>query len=63
MSIPEEIDLSEIQVPNDVASKITNSSYSPTQFENCTIPQGQSVAIVIPFRDNDSKGYSQRRIK
>ena len=56
MSIPEEIDLSEIQVPNEVASKITNSSYSPTQFENCTIPQGQSVAIVIPFRDNDSKG-------
>ena len=33
-----------------------NSSYSPTQFENCTIPEGQSVAIIIPFRDDDSKG-------
>ena len=40
-----------------------NSSYSPTQSENCTVPSGQSVAIIMPFRDNDSKGNSRRGSK
>ena len=59
ITAPDEIDFSAIQIPNEVAAKMANSSYTPTHFENCTIPEGQSVAIIIPFRDNDSKGYSQ----
>lgn len=58
VGISDEIDFSAIQIPIGVAAKMKNSSYSPTQFENCTIPGGQSVAIIIPFRDDDSKGIS-----
>ena len=63
VDIPDEIDCSAIQIPIEVAAKMQNSSYSPTQFENCTIPEGQSVAIIIPFRDDDSKGNSRRGVQ
>lgn len=59
VGIPDEIEFSAIQIPIGVTAKMKNSSYSPTQFENCTIPGGQSVAIIIPFRDDDSKGISR----
>ena len=31
-----------------------NSKYDPTQFEDCLIPPGHKVAIIIPFRDDGS---------
>ena len=36
------------------SSKMKNSKYDPTQFEDCLIPPGHKVAIIIPFRDDGS---------
>ena len=36
------------------SSRMINSKYDPTQFENCVIPNGQKLAIIIPFRDDGS---------
>ena len=31
-----------------------NSKYDPREFEDCVIPNGQKLAIIIPFRDDGS---------
>ena len=31
-----------------------NSKYDPREFEDCVIPSGQKLAIIIPFRDDGS---------
>ena len=36
------------------SSRMITSKYDPTQFENCVIPNGQKLAIIIPFRDDGS---------
>ena len=36
------------------SSRMINSKYDPNQFENCVIPNGQKLAIIIPFRDDGS---------
>ena len=33
---------------------MNNSKFDPNQFENCVIPNGQKLAIIIPFRDDGS---------
>jgi len=36
------------------SSKVSNSKYDPREFEDCVIPNGQKLAIIIPFRDDGS---------
>ena len=36
------------------SSKMQDSKYDPTQYENCLIPTGRKLAIIIPFRDDGS---------
>ena len=33
---------------------MSNSKYDPREFEDCVIPNGQKLAIIIPFRDDGS---------
>ena len=44
----------DINIDPIYSSKMINSKYDPTQFENCTIPDGHQLAIIIPFRDDGS---------
>lgn len=36
------------------SSKMQDAKYDPTQYENCLIPTGRKLAIIIPFRDDGS---------
>ena len=37
-----------------------NSKYDPREFEDCVIPNGQKLAIIIPFRDDGSNVRSNQ---
>ena len=41
-----------------MASKIVSSGYEPV---NCVVSSGKRVAIIVPFRDDGSKGTIKLR--
>ena len=44
----------DLNIDPKYSSKMPNSKYDPREFEECVIPNGQKLAIIIPFRDDGS---------
>lgn len=44
----------DLNIDPKYSSKMPNSRYDPREFEDCVIPNGQKLAIIIPFRDDGS---------